>query len=85
MHTTTLALQYYHKNDKHPHASDIIGPSSGAWTPPTGQQAAPPTFVQFYLLHTFYTKNFQQLFYMQKTNIFSNCLIQLLYSLMWDQ
>ena len=57
----------------------------GAWTPPRDQQATPSNFVQFYQLHIFYTKTLQQLFYMQKTNILSNCFIQLLYSLMMDQ
>jgi len=35
--------------------------------------------------YTCYTlKNFQQFFYTQETNLFSNCFIQLLYSLMMD-
>jgi hypothetical protein len=51
---------------------------------PTDQQAAPTYFVQFCLLHKFYTKNLQE-FYMQQKNTLSNCFIQLLYSLMMDQ
>jgi len=84
LHTTVRDLQYYyHKNHYLLHASDFTGPSSGAWTPPTDQQAVPTFFVQFCPLRIFYTKNIQQLFYMQVTYIYN--FSQLLYFLMMDK
>jgi hypothetical protein len=46
--------------------------------------AAPSNFVQCCTLHISYTKNFQQLFYIQQNNTLSNRFIQLLCCLVMD-